>query len=30
MIREMHVMQQRAIDLDDVFGGEVAGMFDID
>ncbi|WP_204247214.1 hypothetical protein [Thermococcus celer] len=29
MIREMHVMQQRAIDLDDVFG-EVAGMFDID
>lgn len=29
MVREMHVMQQRAVDLDDVFA-EVAGMFDID
>ncbi len=29
MIKEMHVMQQRAINLDDIFG-EIAGMFDID
>ncbi len=29
MVREMHVMQRRAVDLDDVFG-EIAGMFDID
>jgi len=29
MIRELYVMQQRAVNLDDVFG-EVAGMFDID
>lgn len=29
MVKEMHVMQQRAVDLDDIFG-EVAGMFDID
>ena len=29
MVREMHVMQRRAVDLDDIFG-EIAGMFDID
>ncbi len=29
MVREIKVMQQRAVDLDDVFA-EVAGMFDID
>ncbi len=29
MVREMHVMQQRAVNLDDIFG-EIAGMFDID
>ncbi len=29
MVREMHVMHQRAVNLDDVFA-EVAGMFDID
>ena len=29
MAREMHVMQRRAVDLDDIFG-EIAGMFDID
>jgi len=29
MMREIKVMQQRAVDLDDVFA-EVAGMFDID
>ncbi|ASJ05783.1 MULTISPECIES: hypothetical protein [Thermococcus] len=29
MVREIKVMNQRAVDLDDVFA-EVAGMFDID
>ncbi|ASA78678.1 hypothetical protein [Thermococcus sp. 5-4] len=29
MVREIKVMHQRAVDLDDVFA-EVAGMFDID
>ena len=29
MVREMYVMQQRAVDMDDIFG-EIAGMFDID
>ncbi|WP_148233437.1 hypothetical protein [Pyrococcus sp. NA2] len=29
MIREIKVMQQRAVDLDDIFA-EIAGMFDID
>jgi hypothetical protein len=29
MVREMHVMQRRATDMDDIFG-EIAGMFDID
>jgi len=29
MVKEMHVMQQRATNLDDIFG-EIAGMFDID
>jgi len=29
MVKEIKVMQQRAVDLDDVFA-EVAGMFDID
>jgi len=29
MVREIYVMQQRAVNLDDIFG-EIAGMFDID
>ncbi|NJE85879.1 hypothetical protein E3E23_08600 [Thermococcus sp. CX2] len=29
MVKEMHVMQQRAINMDDIFA-EIAGMFDID
>ncbi|NJE41888.1 hypothetical protein E3E35_09105 [Thermococcus sp. GR7] len=29
MVREIHVMQQRAVNLDDIFA-EIAGMFDID
>lgn len=29
MVREMYVMQQRAVSMDDIFG-EIAGMFDID
>ncbi|ASJ03754.1 hypothetical protein A3L09_06890 [Thermococcus profundus] len=29
MVKEMHVMQQRAVNMDDIFG-EIAGMFDID
>ncbi|AFK22431.1 hypothetical protein [Pyrococcus sp. ST04] len=29
MVREIKVMQQRAVELDDIFG-EIAGMFDID
>ena len=29
MVREIYVMQQRAVNMDDIFG-EIAGMFDID
>jgi len=29
MVKELHVMHQRAVDMDDIFG-EIAGMFDID
>ncbi len=29
MVRELYVMQQRAVNMDDIFG-EIAGMFDID